>query len=80
MTPKTTEIIVAEHTVQLGYIVGSIGDMNSTLKEISATQRNIEVVIERQVSHEEKNIDEHKRIHNRIDTVENDIKNSIRYL
>jgi carbonic anhydrase len=74
---KTTEVIVAEHTVQLGYIVGAIGDIKDTLKEISTTQRHIEVVMERQSNHEEKNGNEHKRIHTRIDQVEDDIKNMI---
>ncbi len=73
MENKATEIVVAEHTVQLGYLVGAITDIKDTLKEISHTQRNIEVVMERQANHEEKNFTEHNHLHNRIDTVENDI-------
>ena len=70
---KSTEVVVAEHTVQLGYIVGAIGDIKDTLKEISHTQRNIEVVMERQANHEEKNVTEHKHIHARVDAVVKDI-------
>ena len=70
---KSTEVLVAEHTVQLGYIVGAIGEIKDTLKEISHTQRNIEVVMERQATHEEKNVTEHQRLHSRIDEIENDI-------
>lgn len=73
MEHKSTEIVVAEHTVQLGYIVGAITDIKDTLKEISHTQRSIEVVMERQTNHEEKNVTEYTHLHSRIDGVESEI-------
>jgi hypothetical protein len=74
---KTTDVVVAEHAIQLGYIVGAIGEIKDTLKEVSNTQRNIEVIMERQANHEENNLGEHKRLHDRVDSIEQDIKDII---
>lgn len=42
------ETVVAEHTVTLGFIVGTMTEVKDTLREISQTQRKMEVLMERQ--------------------------------
>ena len=67
MAAGSLDTVVAEHTVSLGYIVGNIGDIKDTLKEISTTQRRMEILFERQSNHEVSTRESFKHVHERLD-------------
>ena len=54
----------------LGHLNGSFEEAKEMLKGILETSRKMEVVMERQASHEDRNATEHIHIHNRIDKIE----------
>ena len=72
------ETVVAEHTVTLGFIVGTMTEVKDTLKEISMTQRKMEVLMERQSNHEEQTRESFKYIHNRLDDHEQEDKDRLK--
>lgn len=74
----SVETVVAEHTVTLGFIVGTMTEVKDTLKEISMTQRKMEVLMERQSNHEEQTRESFKHIHNRLDDHEQEDKDRLK--
>lgn len=72
------ETVVAEHTVTLGFIVGTMTEVKDTLREISQTQRKMEVLMERQTNHEEQTRSSFQHIHNRMDEHEIEDKERIK--
>lgn len=75
---QTLDTVVAEHTITLGFIVGTMTEVKDTLKEISQTQRKMEVLMERQSNHEEQTRESFKHIHNRFDEHEQEDKDRLK--
>lgn len=71
---QSLETVVAEHTITLGFIVGTMTEVKDTLKEISQTQRKMEVLMERQSNHEEQTRESFKHVHTRLDEHEQEEK------
>ena len=67
---RDTDRIVAEHAVQLSFLVGTMTEIKGALKEIIQTQSDLKVIMERQINHEENNHSEHLHIHDRINKLE----------
>lgn len=78
MNTSTIETVVAEHTVTLSFIVGTMTEVKDTLKEISQTQRKMEVLMERQSNHEEQTRASFVHIHGRMDAHEEEDKQRLK--
>lgn len=66
---KDIEQVVSEHAVTIAVLVKSFGNIESYMKESVEVQKEQAVLIERLANHEEKNSDDHKNIHNRINSM-----------
>lgn len=77
MSERAIEQVVENHTVQLSFIVGAISEIKEAIKDIVKTNADIKVIMERQANHEESNLIEHKRLHERLDKVEKDIEDIV---